>query len=187
MLTTPRKPAAPIPADASLVDIDLHRLIEEWARQAPTYRQEADKLTELERAHDAAKLAVEIAEEELKEVAASVLLAAKLNPDRAGLGANPTVGVLDAFVTTSAQVRTQRRAIWEAMRHRDEARATAGYQKNIVRALEHRKEALQDAVKLTLNDLGAEPRAPRGAGELARDMNRDAAFGHRSNRNKDQG
>lgn len=183
----PRQSTQQPPAnDFSFIDIDLNDLIGEWARQAQLYRQEADKLTALDRTFDERKAAVEMAETGVKEAAASVLLSLHLNPEKAGLGPKPTVGVMDAYVDCSGEVRAARRAVWEAARARDDARAAAGYQRNCVRALEHKKEALQDAVKLKLNDLHAEPRAPKGAGELAREMNRDAAFGRKRIRGREE-
>lgn len=122
--------------------INLHRLHEEWDRQAPFYRKIARELAE-------AKLDLNEAKLGLKVTKARLELWVREDPSRYGLS-KVTESSVEATVIVQDEYQEAERGVNKAQHLVDLLAADT-------EAANQRKSALQDAVKLRLADYFADP------------------------------
>lgn len=137
----------------SFLEIDEHRLHEEWMNQPRLYFRWAEKLAE-------AKQRLEEAKAELELVRAELDYEVRSNPEQYNLD-KITEAVVKATVNAQERYREAERAVISCKHAVDVHQAA-------VNALDHRKRALQGLVELFLANYFAVPRAPdtRTHGEL---------------------
>lgn len=167
--TMKEKPTMPMPPkvyeeDDSYIDIDQYKLDFECVRQPRLYRQQADLLADAELAYDEAKAAVDVAEAEIKYAMARAEQRIRKDPDLRGgdTGKNPTEALIASYVITEHGVEATKEKMYETIRNRDKAKNVMNHLKAVVKALEQRKDSIENLVKLFLNNYYAEPRTPKG-------------------------
>jgi len=139
------------------LEIDRNRLDDEWVDQPKLYKNAAENTANARLEYNRAKAELEIAKAEIdREV--------RKNPERFGLSK-----VTETTVASAVSLHPRCKEAMDAlitMKHElDVAEA-------LVSALDHRKKALEDLVKLFLADYFAKPRAPQGAQEEVEEMTR---------------
>ncbi len=134
----------------SIIDIDLNNLEKEWADQPKLYLKYAEILADKRFQHAEAKA-------QIKVVEAEVLLRIRRNPTKYDI----TKASEKAYTAAVAIHEDVQAAITRANK---KAYQVDMYEA-MVRALEHRKAALEDEVRMMLSGLNAEPRAPKGSRE----------------------
>ncbi|MFA5408826.1 MAG: recombination mediator protein UvsY [Bacilli bacterium] len=130
--------------------IDPFRLDEEWVRQPNLYRRYAEASAEARRRHDEAKNDVTVIRSEIE-------LAVRKNPEEHGL-AKVTEGAIKTVIDLNEKVREAEEAVIEARYAMEVLQGAVG-------ALDHRKAALGDLVRLHLADYFSKPTAPEEARE----------------------
>jgi hypothetical protein len=131
----------------SLVEIDLNRLDEEWARQPGLMLKYASKLAEAKLDHAEAKAS-------LKLIQAKVGNYVRKNPKKYGV-TKPTKDSVDDAVTCDQRVLDAVSALNQSAYTVDQIEAQ-------VDAVRHRKATLEDEVYLFGLGYMAEPRIPKG-------------------------
>lgn len=147
-----RKPEPP--PDASVLDVDLHALHRECARQAQLYHEWADKLADARNETARAKGEAELAEAEAE-------LEIRRNSDKEKL----REAEVKALVVAHAGRRKAYRLYLKAKHHEDTIGAMVG-------ALDHKKRMIEKAIDLLLADFFSVPRVSREA----EDRHTDRAF-----------
>lgn len=143
-------------------DLDLNRLDEEWVRQPRRYFVEAVKLADARRDLEMAKAAADVT-------------AAEIDQD---VRASPATFGLEKITEPAVErtVSLQKRMI-EAKHRIISARHFVYVQQAMVDALDQKKHALQDAVKLQLANYFSAPRVDGDDGRRMGEAKADAAFG----------
>ena len=145
--------------------LNKHRLDEEWVEQPHLYHEHALALADARQDYERAKTDLEVT---LAEADQSV----RANPGAYGIDGRVTEGAIDRTVTTLPTVRKAQERTITTKHAMDVAQAA-------VSALDHRKAALENLVRLQLADYYSSPREPAGAGKRLADAKVDAAFGPR--------
>ena len=146
-----------IPDDPDLFVLDPNRLDMEWGLQARFYRREAEKLADLRKKLEEAKADRDVALAEMGQKVRS-------NPAVYGLE-KATVDAVKEVV--AIKTRKDEQKVIEAQHAYDVQRA-------LVDAIDHRKAALENLVKLRLAAYYADPQMPRGVSpeEMEKAMDR---------------
>jgi len=139
----------------SFLDIDEHRLDEEWIGQAKLYGHWASNAASARRKMDEAKSNLELVQAELD-------LEVRNNPEKFDLSKVTENVVKSAILQDSRHVGAQKK-VNDARYDHDVAQAA-------VSALEHRKYALQNLVSLFLSSYYAEPKSPKGRKDEVEEM-----------------
>ena len=137
------------------VSVDENALDVEWTFQPRKYFRYAAKLADARRDADQAKTEVELTKAELE-------LAIRSNPEKFDL-TKVTEAAVASTVLSQAEYSTARQADLDA-------RHTVDVLQAAVAALDHRKRALEGLVQLRLANYYSSPRAPEGAEEDVREM-----------------
>lgn len=135
--------------------IDVNRLDEEWVRQPELYRRYAEAAADAKRVHEEAK-------NDLEVIRADVEQMVRKNPESFGL-AKTTEGAIKTAIDLNEKVREAEEAVIEARHAMDVMQAAVG-------ALDHRKSALGDLVRLFLADYFSKPQVDEGSKEAVDDM-----------------
>jgi len=152
----------------SVLEIDEHNLDREWTRQPKLYFRWAEQAADARLAMDEAKAAVEVA----RAVVDSEIRA---DPERYGIEGKVTEKAVEASVSRSAACVGAVRKFGRA-KHRYEIMTA------LVSALEQRKSALENLVRLHLANYYSEPLAPKEHREELEEMQKDRAFHPRRKR-----
>ena len=134
-----------IPDDPDLFVLDPNRLDMEWGLQARFYRKEAEKMADLRRKFEEAKADRDVALAEMSQ---------KVRTNPAVYGLEKTTEASVGEVVT-AKTRKVEQSVIEAQHDYD-------VQKALVEAIDHRKSALENLVKLRLAAYYADPQMPKG-------------------------
>jgi len=158
-------------AEESILEIDEHNLEREWTRQPTLYFRWAQQAADARLAMDEAKATVEIARAEVdSEVRA--------DPERFGINGKLTEKAVEATISQST-------ACIGAVRRFGKAKHRYDIMSALVSALEQRKSALENLVRLHLANYYSEPRTPKEHREELEEMQKDRAFRPRPRRRKD--
>lgn len=146
----------------SILEIDEFNLEKEWTRQPKLFFEWAKTAADARLAMDEAKAAVEVAKAEAdSEVRA--------NPQRYGIDGKMTERMVEAAVV-------QMDTYVEALKKYGEARNRYEVLSALVSALEQRKTALENLVKLHLASYYSEPRAPKDCEDGLEEMKKNRVF-----------
>jgi len=155
----------------SVVEIDENNLDREWTRQPSLYFRWARRAADARFKMDEAKAAVDVTRAEVdSEVRAE--------PEKFGIDGKVTEKMVEAAVMQ--HVRTVR-----VVKQLAQAKYEYEVLSALVGALDQRKSALENLVRLHLSSYYAEPRAPEGKREEVEEMQKDAAFRPRRRRGDD--
>jgi len=141
--------------DDSFLDIDEHRLDEEWIGQPKLFGHWARKAASARRKMDEAKSNLELVQAELD-------LEVRTNPEKFDLSKVTENVVKSAILQDTRYVGAQKKV--------NDARYDHEVAQAAVSALEHRKYALQNLVSLFLSSYYAEPRSPKGRKDEVEEM-----------------
>jgi len=139
----------------SFLDIDEHRLDEEWIGQAKLYGRWARNAASARRKMDEAKADLELVQAELD-------LEVRSNPEKFDLSKVTENVVKSAILQDTRYVGAQKKV--------NDARYDYDVAQAAVSALEHRKYALQNLVSLFLSSYYAEPKSPKGRKDEVEEM-----------------
>jgi hypothetical protein len=184
--------------DFDYYDLDACHLVREWARQASRYRKARIELADARRDYEKAKVDrklktaearrdYEKSQESCEQVVAEIDRDVRRNPTKYGVE-KITEGSVEKTVLLQRDYRRAQDAVIDA---RYEMNACAAKDEPIderhamdvceadVKALEQRKDALQDRVKLEINGLYAAPKEPDDpeVAEKVKAVERKMAFG----------
>lgn len=171
----------------SLIEPDKDLLDEEWVRQPKLYHTYAVKLANAKMNVEEAKADYDLAEAELKRVAGEVSLKIRKEPNKYGIekitedAVNSRVINSNAYKEARSDVDAAAAVILD-YKHKVDIIAAA------VRAIEHRKESLENLVKLVLADYYSTPRIDgnENARRTVDDIEKRSAYRKASKRlNKD--
>lgn len=143
-----KRPTGAAAADLS-VSIDPHRLDDEWTSQPDKMKDAGDLLADANDRADRMKGKLEVTKAEVE-------LRVRQKWNLFGFDKQPTEAAVAATVLTTKAYRI-------ALSRYNKARHRAGLLKSLVAAVEQRKSALENLVKLFLADYYSDPKAPRGA------------------------
>lgn len=138
----------------NLFDIDLDQLHIEWARQPRQYEKWATKLAD-------AKMELDMAKSRFDVVEAELFKAITLDPVSYDIP-KATVEMVKMIVRLQSEYQ-------EADKEVIEAKHDVGIIQAKVDALDHKKYALQDEVKLALSSYFSSPTLPEGEGRKAKE------------------
>ena len=139
----------------SFLDIDEHRLDEEWIEQPKLYGLWARRAAASRRKMDEAKADLELVQAELD-------LEVRSNPEKFDLSKVTENVVKSAILQDTRYVGAQKKV--------NDARYDYDVAQAAVSALEHRKYALQNLVSLFLSSYYAEPKSPKGRKDELEEM-----------------
>jgi len=155
-------------AGESVVEIDENNLDREWIRQPSLYFRWARRAADARFRLDEAKAAVDVTRAEVdSEVRA--------DPERFNIDGKLTEKMVEAEVVQ--HIRTVR-----VVKQLASAKYEYEVLSALVGALDQRRAALENLVRLRLSSYYAEPRAPEGKREEVEEMQKDAAFRPRRRR-----
>jgi len=146
----------------SVLEIDEYNLEREWSRQPKLYFQWAKEAADVRLEMDEAKAAVEMARAEVS----SLVRAA---PETFGVDGKLTEKAIDVIVSQHVVCIGAVRKFGRA-RHRYEIMSA------LVSALEQRKSALENLVRLHLANYYSDPRTPKAEQGKLEEMQKDHAF-----------
>lgn len=156
--------------DVSFLTPDFDRLPEEWILQPKLYWQNAEKLERLKAARDRAKAEFELVEAETAQ-------AVRSNPQEYG-HEKVTESCVKELVPMQEKYK-------RAYTHLIETQEAVGVAQVLVNALDQKKYALQDGVRLTLANFYASPKVDEESdgGEMEK-VCRDGAFKRRNKKER---
>lgn len=138
---------------------DKHRLDEEWEKQAPLYFEYARKLERANTKIDESKAEVDVLKNELDVERAEVELIIRRKPAKYTGVEKATEAIIAAAVKVHPRVQRAQVKMQEASRMVIVAKNRAGILAAAVKALDHRKKALENLVWLHGQNYFSEPRA----------------------------
>lgn len=150
----------------NFIDLDIYHLETEWQTQPRLYHDHALILAECAKEAKEAKAQLELVEAELDYAVRQVPSEFGLDPD-----GKITETLVKGCVTRHSKYQIALKKKLDADYREDVAKAA-------VRALDHRRDALENEVKLRLADYFSEPRIPRANEEeqqFSRDQKKSAA------------
>jgi len=148
--------------------IDEFNLVEEWLNQAELFNSYAEEKTEADKKLGKAKEELEVISAELKQDIART-------PKDYGIIVKPTVQLIDAVVIQDKDYVRQRGLIIDLIYERDMC-------SNAVKAIDIKKSALENIVKLHGQNYFATPSEKGIKGEVIGDMKEGATKGSVSRR-----
>lgn len=153
--------------DKSFLNIDINRLDDEWLRQPHLYGEIADQLAEARRSLEQAKARLEITRAQIADEV-------RTNPKDYGIDrvSQPKV---EAAVNRHRKVRLRTKSLIQAQ-----------YEVNVLQgaavAMDHKKRALENLVKLHGQNYFSSPTASSDDREAVEDMVKKSARGRRKSR-----
>jgi len=138
-------------------DIDRSRLDDEWVDQPRMYNRYALASAEARLEYNRAKATLDVTKAETE-------LRVRKNPEKYEL-TKVTESVIASVVLLDKQCQMAAMSVAEARHDLDVAEAA-------VSAMDHRKKALEDLVRLFLADYFSKPREPEGAKDVVKEMER---------------
>ena len=135
--------------------IDRYALDDAWVLQPTIYQMHADEAAEDERDRDRAKANLELIEAELDTKI-------RRNPINYGLE-KPTEGAVKATVPQQPEYKA-------ALKEFIDARYTCDVSNNLVKALDHKKAALEYLAKLLIAGLYSKPTADKGTSDAVKEF-----------------
>ena len=152
----------------SILEIDEHNLEGEWTKQPKLFWRWAGEAANARHEVDKMKAALEIARTEID-------LEVRSGPEKFGIEGKLTENVVKAIVVQSSVYISAERKVLKAKHRHDIVSA-------LVSALEQRKSALENLVRLYLSSYYAEPKTPKDSQEGLEEMQKDRAFKPRRRR-----
>lgn len=143
------------------LEIDPLRLDVEWQNQPKLFHHYADRVA-------AAKRELDVAQNELEELRAILYIRIAKNPEKAGLPKATENAVNAAINFHEKFVEAKQRVV--------DAKCKVAELSSVVTALDHRKKALENLVKLHISDYGATPQAPFGEREALSEMKKKRGY-----------
>lgn len=150
--------------DESLFDIDSNRLDQEWLSQPRRYFQEAKALADARAEWERAKATRDV-------VAAEIDRDIRSDPTAFGLEK-----ITEAVVERTTLLQSRHKSAIESV---IDAKHKTDIRQAVVDALDQKKSALENAVKLQLANYYSEPKAPEEAKEKIKKMERDSVYNRR--------
>ncbi|MDE2095791.1 MAG: hypothetical protein KGL39_00930 [Patescibacteria group bacterium] len=163
--------------------IDINRLDEAWVEHVRVHHEIADHYCEAHEDHERAKVAVEIAEDELKQVFAEQYLQVKKHPSNYGFEKAPTEESVKSTVLIQPAYRTAFLALIEAKQRAVGKMKDLDEWKNALGTMDHRKKGLEDLVTLQGRDYYAAPHERGGKHQMAK-AETESAFGRKRKLNE---
>lgn len=161
-----------------LFRIDRFRLEEEWVHQPLLRAEWGEKLANARQEHERAKARLDVAKDELKTIEASIALEIRRRlPEDYGLSkfTDPTI---ENLVQTDARRKEAMDRVFLVREELIQVKHLEDILESKVEAIDQRKMALPDLVRLQMANYYAKPVEPREYREQARDR----AFGERKER-----
>jgi hypothetical protein len=159
--------------------LDINRLDEEWVAQVHVYHAHATKLADAREAHERAKAAKKVADDDLKHVAAELDLEVRRNPTNFDIE-KPTEKAVEHAVLVHKRYRQYQKLAYDAQAEVIRADHEASLLEVACKTLDHKRTALENLVILHGRDYFAAPR-DRGSGfnERAESASFKRAFNRR--------
>lgn len=130
-----------------LADIDEDRLDQEWLEHPKRVRHYSELTADANRAFNNA-------EDQLELIEANLMLWIAKRPDKYGLPDHPTVTMIRAAMRVDPRYKKRKKRLLKAQHRLD-------LLKGAMRALSHRKEALENATNLHNSNYYSTPRSPK--------------------------
>lgn len=146
------------------LQIQKYKLDEEWLRQPALFQKYSEQLVEAELLRDRLLENLNITKSEVDQKI-------RLNPKKYGW-TSETKSPTEGFISTQVSLDTKVR---EAQKQYLDAKKDAAVIKTYVEALQHKKSALENCVKLWLYGYWSDPKAPRGEREVLEDNRSETA------------
>jgi hypothetical protein len=137
-----------------ILDIDPHQLDKEWISQPRFFMQYALQAADARRAYEEAKAALKVVAAEQDN---------RIRQKAAALEEKTTEAAISAQVIRSKSYREAEQTVFDSKHHADVMDAAT-------EALRHRKDALENLVRLRLSEYYSEPRATGNAKDMVDDM-----------------
>lgn len=157
--------------DRSVLEIDVNNLEVEWAKQPDLYFHWAEQAAMARLDVDEDKAAVDVTRAEVDTIV-------RAEPEKFGIEKMTEKTVEAAIMTSALYVR--------AVARLNKARFRYQVLSALVSALEQRKSALENEVRLRLANYYSEPRVPEGHKEEFGEMQKDRAFHPRRRKKSDE-
>ena len=154
--------------NVKLFDIDLHRLDELFLEQPKQYYIHADLLATARGRVQIAEAAVELAKTEMKETEARLTIKVHNTPSKFGLSEKPTVGSVAAAVMVCKSYKEAKGRYVQAQSELNNAWNEVNHIQAIVSALDQKKSALENLVRLHGQNYFSAPKVP--ANEKSREL-----------------
>ena len=152
-------------------ELDKDRLDEEWIEQPKLYYDAAARLADLREAWERAKVARDVATDDLKREMAVLDQAIRRDPSAFGIEKEkPSNPEVDAAVLLQEEYRKAKEAVYQAELKVIKKKHVADLADAEVRGLEHRRASLENLTALWGRNYWAEPRAPKGMEEEVREQ-----------------
>ncbi len=145
---------------STVLDIDKHRLDEEWVEQPRNVFEFTKALEDAKAEVDRLKVEVDLCKEELKKATQEIELAIRRNPEKFKLS-KPTEKAIEAAAGISETRKAAMRKLRDAQLTMIDAEHEAGVLGAVCKGLENKKKALEDLVVLQGRSYFAEPRSPK--------------------------
>jgi hypothetical protein len=142
-------------------ELDQHRLDEEWVNQPRLYFEYAQKLADASKEVEQKKAELDLVYAERDAIVRSC-------PEEHGIVKVSEAAIKHTIIKSRKYIESQK-ALQEAEHKKDVLEAA-------VRALDHRKKALENLVQLFLANYFSSPRSPKGSQEQVQEMERKQAF-----------
>lgn len=165
--------------EPSFFDIDLAKLDSDWCKQAHTVYDYAIKLANAKDARDRAKAGVDVANEELERKAAEIELQVRRYPDRYGLD-KTTESTIKATVLVDDTYKVAQDAVHAARKKLNQKNHEVGLLEAALKALDHKRDGLESAVKLFGMGYFANPKGDAETHSKMVDSKVDKSFKKRS-------
>ena len=165
-----------------IFDLDPNALDAAWLDQSKLYFRHAEQLADARESCERAKSRKDVAEDELERIEAEVSLAVcRSKPTDHGLE-KFTEDSIKALVVTDAKVILGQEKVYKATARIIELRHDCDVLESYVKALDHRKESLQDLVRLRLANYFSDPKLLDKDRRDKEKLDADEAFGGRKRR-----
>lgn len=164
--------------DFDFFTVDPDKLDEQWFIQPDLVYKHSRNLAETREVRDRAKLAVKVAEEDLKQIAATIDLMVRKLPEKFGLE-KVTESAVEKTVILQPDYKEGQKAVRRAMSKLIDAEKNVGIMEAVVTALAHKRPALENGVKLHLAGYFASPREGSETTRELKEARADKAFGPR--------
>jgi hypothetical protein len=141
-------------------DIDPNALDEQWLMQPSLYRKYAGKLAQARDQVGTCEIGVDVCKTELKEIEAEIRLDITANFEQYGYKKIPTLDTITATILTNEKVKKAQGKLTTAKRSLNDAWTNVNLCQAIVSALDMKKVALQELVRLHSQSYFATPWIP---------------------------
>lgn len=141
-------------------DIDPNALDEQWLMQPSLYRKYATQLARARGDVGNAEIGVDVCKTELKEIEAEIRLDITANFEQYGYKKIPTLDTITATILTNEKVKEAQGKLTTIKRTLNEAWTAVNLNQAIVSALDQKKVALQELVRLHSQSYFSTPWVP---------------------------